>query len=182
MKKYTNLLPPREQKQVKLLRVQGQLLNFSFWLILSLLILIVSFFAAQVFLSSELELTNNQVSAKAGALANVEVTALRREVKLFNQDLANFQTLNLKRQNLSQVLIEFARALPPEVTLDSFGVNLGDYKVEVTGRALTRAAVLKLRKNLLASSYFTNVNFPLSNLEKPTNVAWKYRFYIRPEH
>ena len=32
-----------------------------------------------------------------------------------------------------------------------------------------------------AIDYFEKVNFPLANLEKPKDLNWRYRFFVKPE-
>lgn len=180
MKRLVNLLPPQEQKQIKLQEVQNQLLSFGIWLFLSFLVLAVLLFVGRFFLRTELRLVFDQVAAEARILSEIRKGGLRNEIEAFNHNLENFQLLQEKHENFSKILMELGRILPSDVTIDKLVINRNDKKIEISGRAGTRVSILKLRENILASPYFTNVNFPLANLERPTDVTWRYRFYFDP--
>jgi hypothetical protein len=181
MKKFVNLLPSDEQKEYKLQLIHTELWSFGFWLGLSFLILAVLIFAAQTFLQEELKISQQRVQTEQIAFNKLQEQGIQKAAGDFNLNLTNFRTLSARHQNLSPVLIEFARLLPAGLTVDSLTISRSSLKVEASGRASDRKSVLQLRQNLLASSYFNNVNFPLLNLEKRTDAVWKFRFYIRPE-
>lgn len=180
MKKFVNLLPPEEQKQLKLQELNRELLSFAFWLGLSFLVFIALLYAGRVFLRSELAATTQQVAAETTALTDLQEAGLPAEVEKFNLNLANFRTLTAKHETLAPVLLELAQLLPPDLTLSSLSLERKSRKVEIAGRAGSRKSVLILRRNLLTSPSFSNVNFPLSNLEKATDLPFSYRFYLKP--
>lgn len=181
MKKSINLLPPAEQKEIKLLEASREVRDFGIWLVVSLAALAALLFVTRIFLSAELASVAGQQAASAAALENLQGGALRQEIELFNKDLANFKKLEEHETSLAPVLREFGRLLPPDLTLDSLNITRADGKVEVSGRGGTRTSVLRLRQLLLDSEYFENVNFPLANLERAGDTPWKYRFYIKSQ-
>ena len=180
MKRNINLLPPDNQQQLKLARLNSEVLSFGIWLILSLLVFITVLFAAWIVTRSRLEGTTEQIAQQTKVLNELKQASVRREAEAYNQNLSNFQVLQKAHENWFLVLAELARRLPSDLVLDSFIMNRTNKKVEISGNAASRDSVLKFRQNLLASPYFTNVNFPLSNLEQPKNLVWKYKFYVKP--
>lgn len=181
MKKHINLLPPSEQKQNLLEATNQQLTSFGAWLVVSLISLVLILLTAQILLSTQLNGARATILTRNAELKNLEETFLQEDIKRLNTDLANFQTLRRQDLNWSGVFQEFARLLPRDVRLDKLSVSREKYLVVASGHAGTRDSVLALRRNLLDSEYFRNINFPLSNLEKPTDLDWSYQFYINQE-
>lgn len=181
MKKYINLLPPEEQQEIRLARINYQIQNFGSWLVLSIFVLLVFLVIARMFLISELEVVFQQVREAAHTLSDSEKTKIRAEVQGLNQDLKNANILQAANQSWSPILRELASILPADVTLDSLKITREEKKIEINGRAAKRDSVLQFRRNLIGSENFQNVNFPLMNIEKATDAPWKYRFYIKPK-
>lgn len=180
-KRYINLLPPEEQKHLQLEALNYTAASFGVWVLLSMICFIALIFTAQIVLNREIDDVNEQIAARHRELQNIKQPAVQKEIETLNRNLANLQTLLPAHQDWSPILVEFARLLPPDLTVDELLVTRADNKIEVSGHGATRESVLQLRLSLLSSPYFKNVNFPLSNLEKARNVAWKYRLYFNPE-
>lgn len=179
MKKNVNLLPPEEQEQIALEQSNFRIIKFGMWWVSSLLLLLVVLLASQFVLSQTAKSTDDQVAAQKLVLAAVERTAVLKQAESVNNTIANFQSLSAQDLRFSPFLIEFAKLLPVDVTIDTLIVSRSTKKVEVSGRAGTRESVLRLRENILGSKYFENVNFPLENLESARDVNWKYKFYLK---
>ena len=179
--KYINLLPPAEQQKNKVEDVSRQIQDFGIWIVLSLAVLAVVFFVAELFLRGQMQSAAENMAAATGSLNSIHSSSVKKEVEIFNKNLNNFQSLGKQHENWSRIFNELALALPVDVIVDSLVIDREGHKVEAAGHAGKRTSVLKLRQNILASEYFTNINFPLSNLEKAAGPAWKYRFYIKPE-
>ncbi len=181
MKKYINLLPPAEQKQFKLVKVRLLFLHFAWFLVGSVIVLCLLLLGADFWLRRELNDVTRQVETQSEALQKIKSSRLSEQAERLNLSLENFQILKSSRQSWSKIFMELASILPQNITLDNVAVNRSDKKIEISGRAGSRESVLALRRKILESAYFVNVNFPLSNLEKAQNVPFKYRFYYKPE-
>jgi len=178
MKRYINLLPPDEQKEITAAVAIARVSSFGFWLLVSVAVLAALLLAAGFTLTAQLRAANETVAASEDELAKFEQSQLREEVGVFNQDLRNFQTLAAGKTEYSEALREFASILPTELTLDRFAI-LEDGRVEVMGRGATRTSALRLRQNVLGSPHFEGINFPLKNLEKARDGEWNYRFSVK---
>ena len=180
-KRYINLLPPEEQKALKLEGLNYTVASFGVWVLLSLVFFIAFIFGAQIILNQEIDDLNEQVTARSSELQNIKQPAVQKEIEVLNRNLANLQTLLPSHEDWTPILVEFARLLPADLTVDSIVITREDSKMEAAGHGDTRESVLNLRNNLLESRYFKDVNFPLSNLERARNVNWEYRFCFNPE-
>lgn len=179
MKKLINLLPPEELKQRRLNEVGEEIRIFGFGIILTLALTAAVVAAGQFVLLDRHQAVTEILVTRQAELADLQKTKYRQQIDLLNASLANFAALEKLPDEWSNILQEFAKLVPQDLALDTFQVDLQTGKIEAAGRASSRASVLALRQNILASNYFGNVNFPLSNLEKDRDTAWKYRFYLK---
>jgi Tfp pilus assembly protein PilN len=180
LKKRINLLPPEEQRQNRLLEINYQVVRLGFTVTATILVLGLSLFGSSLYFETVLHETEAAIEANRQTLAKFQRTGIEGQILELNQAVANFNALSAAPTKWSQYLIELARLLPREVSLDTLKIDAATGRVDAAGLAQTRNSVLALRKNILGSSYFANINFPLANLEASTNVAWKYRFYLKP--
>lgn len=181
MKKSPNLLPPLEKTNLVWENYHSQLTKFGVYLIMSLLVTIaasgVGFFAVKHNLSANEKL----LGETQREFEQIQDTGLAEEIADINLNMVNYDTLSSAHVAWSPVLKEFARLVPPDVSITTLSIDRETLKVEITGKAALRESVLELRKSIIDSNYFHKINFPLFNLESPREVRWKYRFYIRPE-
>ncbi len=181
MKKSPNLLPPQEQATLRVARINERIFSFAVWLILSIIVLIVMLLVLEIFLQIERRDSAEQIAAETLELTRLQEEPMRGEAILFARNLDNFEILRDQEERWSKILVELSRILPKNVSLDSIKVSRGAWEVELTGHAATRDDVLQLRKNILASEYFEQVDFPLANIENELDVSWAYSFVINPE-
>lgn len=178
-KKFINLLPPEEQSEMRRQRLHNRVLNFGVWVMIVLVAATVGLWTMRFALQGDLDASSVALSAASQELQSLQNTPLREEVLALNRDLSNLDILQNKHQEWSLILRELAGLLPRDVTLDKVSITRNTRKLEIVGHALRRESVLQFRESLINSPYFTNVNFPLANLEKPQDLEWSYRLYFR---
>ncbi len=179
VKKRINLLPPGDQNQNRFSDINFQIVRLGSIVTATVLILILGLFVAQLFFENTLSQTEVEIEINKQILAHYQKAGLENEILELNETMSNFNSLLSSQPKWSPYLIELARILPTDVSIDSLKINAATRKVEAAGTSLTRDSVLQLRENILRSRYFENINFPLVNLEKPNNVSWKFRFYLK---
>ena len=178
-KKRINLLPPEEQKENHLRVTRLLIIRLGVLGIGSILVLTLILFSARLFLTTTLRQTEADIVANNKTLAGFAGAGLENEIATLNETITNFGSLEGAQKKWSPYLMELARLMPADVSLDSIVINRTSRKVELAGKAANRDSVLELRQNILSSAYFENINFPLYNLVTARNVAWKYRFYLK---
>ena len=181
MKKYVNLLPKEAQKEIRLERISSRLLNLLIWVLVSLVILVVLMIAARVYLNSELNRIDDRIVLQKEVVSQEENKALKKELTEFNAHLSNLVKLESSHAYWSEVLIELARLLPQDLAVDALTADRETRKMTIIGFAGTRDSVLQFRRNLISSQFFEDVNFPLSNLIRPTDVNFRYTFFVNAD-
>jgi len=160
-KRLVNLLPPSEQKSNTQVQINREIMNFGVWLVLSLVVVALVLFAAQITLSAQLSGARELIEIKNQELDNLEKAFLQDEVVFLNQDLENFEKIHSQSKAWSGAILEITRLMPQDMVLDSMTIESKDNRVEASGRAGSRDSVLAFRQSLLGSEYFEIVNFPL---------------------
>jgi Tfp pilus assembly protein PilN len=178
MKSYVNLLPKDEQREVVLERITAKLKNLFAWILLSLLVLAGFLLATRIYLGSELSRVSEQVNMQRQVVSQAENRELKQQLDGLNTHLSNLVLLDEQQAVWSEVLIELARLTPVDTSIDTIQADRESFVIRLTGFSLNRDSVLQFRRNLLASEYFSDVDFPLSNLIKPTDVNFHYSFYV----
>ncbi len=181
MKKFINLLPADAQRDIVVAKLHSQVLNLFVWIILSLIITAVFFLAARLYLHTQISRLSGDIERQRQVVSQDDNRQLKEELRRLNVQLANLVRLEEGQAQWSEILIELARLLPHDISLDSAVLDRTTREIRISGLARTRASVLLLHSNLLTSTVFTGVDFPYSNITMPTNVSFRYKFYVRPE-
>lgn len=179
MLSYVNLLPKEDQSETRIDKISNFVAIFFFWVVLSLLILSLLFLVAYVYLKSEYNQISTQIDLQRQVVSKNENVRIKKELNDLNIRLFNLVNLDKYHGNWSEVILKFSGLLPADVAIDSFSADRSTSRIQIIGVAKSRDSVLKLRENLLASDYFENVNFPLSNLIRPTEVSFRYTFFVK---
>jgi len=179
-KKRINLLPPEEQKHNTLLDINYQIVRLGLMITATILVLGAGLFVSSLFFENTLDRTESEIASYGLVLARFQKAGLEQEITELNESMANFNSLSRAPTVWSPYLAELARILPAPVSIDTLKIDAQTRQVESSGQAATRDSVLELRRNILKSPYFENINFPLANLQTPVDVPWKFRFYVKP--
>jgi len=178
MKRSLNLLPPQDQSNITLERITKRISNLFAWILISLLVVLVLLLGTKAYLAAQLSSVSDRVAMQQQIVSQEENKELKNRLDRLNSHLKNLVTFDAYQAEWSAALIEFAKVLPRNVSLDTFLADRTTGQIRITGFAKSRESVLELRENLLDSDYFTNVNFPLSNLIRPNDVNFHYTFYV----
>ena len=185
-----NLLPSAEKENIILNRKR----NIAIILWGLFLFLIICFIAALFFSRTYLNII---LSSQKAILADYEKQFGRPEIRQFeekirfiNGTIAKLNSFYEKENSLTEILEKVSKTIPPNLHINSFSVvtyvdkekdkEKGNnfLQVAVSGRSLTREALLELRQKLLQESYFTEVYFPLANWTKSENIDFSVSFKI----
>jgi Tfp pilus assembly protein PilN len=176
--KVINLLPQSEQKSIRQEKLFSSFRKFLLASAMTYALVIAGVVGWKFYLQSTLVGVDADIKKNQAFIDKQENDNIRKEAQKNNNTVTDYITLAKANPNWSNVLIELSRLVPSDVVLTSLAANTKTGKIELLGVGLTRDAVLKLRSNIAGSSTFKNINLPLENLQKPTNVVFSYAFYL----
>lgn len=172
-----NLLPPKEKEifvgQKKLRRI----LSFgtaSLFFIFVFLVLLGSVWLYLFVQFNSFEAISQAAYASPQSQAFLQ---FKKEVDEANSELKYYNQIQQGTKNYSAALEEMARLASDGIKFSSISIDTN--KVVTSGEAATRDNLVSFKDRLAASSYFVNLNAPLSNFLKQANINFSFSFGIK---
>jgi Tfp pilus assembly protein PilN len=128
---------------------------------------------------SRISSLKHEIEEKEERLQAFTQVEIRDRASELNHMLLVFERAEAVRILWSPILQEFASQVPTDVVISRFVVSQTTKQVSVSGLARTREDMLRFRENILSSTKFRDINFPLSNLSKPVDIPFRYTFYLK---
>ncbi len=179
--KLINLLPQENQKEVRLELAANIFLEFWIWVIATLLIFFIASLFAVFYLNSIIKATELSIYESQTILNSSDYKDLQVEISEINSHTKEIN--NIKNQHLywSKPLLILAELIPSDVQLSLVTINRETGRVDIAGQARNRDSVITIWSNVIKTSYFQNINFPLKNLEKANFSDFNFTFYVNKE-
>jgi Tfp pilus assembly protein PilN len=179
--KLINLLPKAEQRELKLQSFADQLTMFWICAIVSIVFFVALTYTAKIYLEGQMTETESQIAVEKQVLKSSDNELLKKQVETMNAQIAGIKNLQSQHYNWSAALMELARLIPPDMIIDTLDAERATGEIHIEGMSATRESVLLFWANMHKSEYFGDINFPLSNLNFPTNDPYEFTFYVVPE-
>lgn len=173
-----NLLPKTEQKEIRWESMSHQLMNFWIWVVVSLAVLFllgVLSLAQTKRLSSRTDADITKARESLNSSTNQE---LEKQVLALNTQISTINQIRSQHYEWSEALIALGNLIPSDMLVDILSLNRASGEVKITGVAGDRASVIKFWSDVHKTTYFKNINFPLSNLETAKNTPFTFTFFI----
>jgi Tfp pilus assembly protein PilN len=173
-----NLLPKSEQKALAQENLFTYFKRFVMFSAGSYVLLILILLGWRIYLNSTYSDLDGDIKRSQALIDRQDNDAARKQIQKYNNTSTDYLSLAAASPKWSKVLESFSRMVPSDVLITSINANTKTGKIDIAGVGLTRDAVLALRSNIAASQLFKNVNLPLENLQKPSNVVFNYSFFV----
>ena len=177
--KHVNLLPKTEQTELRFAFFSEKLLRFWIWAAVSLAIFFTLSFLSEFYLNGIMSSTQLSIVDNKVLLDSSDFRALQNEILVLNRDISEIANLQSRHYYWSKAFVEFANLVPADMQMDQVIFDSATGKIIISGQAKTRQSMLALWANVIKSEYFENINFPLTNLEKPENPDFTYTFFVK---
>lgn len=180
--KIINLLPRPKQQELRyeaLFRSVGIAAMLAAAVLLAGLVMQLG---ARVWLNHQKNVKEVQIEEIKRAIDKQENNEIKTKIRLINAQMNDFKTLADSTPEWSQVLLAFAHHVPNGVKINQFTADLATKKIVITGQSPTREMVIELYNNInQAKEEFKDINYPLENVAKPTDVTFHFTFYIQDQ-
>lgn len=181
MTKTINLMPEGQKKELELEFISQKVLAFWVLIISSLAVFIVLAFLTKFYLSSQIKANQGEIAVNNQQLSSADYKALHDQILSLNNQVAEIKNLGNYHYDWSQVGYQLSNIVTPDMQFNEVDINAATGEIDVAGQSKSRDAVLNFWANVIKSQYFTKINFPLTNLEKPDNVDFKFTFYVNKQ-
>jgi Tfp pilus assembly protein PilN len=179
MIKRTNLLPKDKLKE---LTYEHVLYSVTVAIVASVVILLLGLlvqFGVWFYLNKKMVSSDEEIGQLKISANKTEDAAIKEHINLVNAEIQDFTALSAATPQWSTVLAAFVKDVPQGIKISEFDADATKKQITITGYSPTRDAVIDLYNNLNADKeHFLNINYPLENVSKPTDVKFTYTFSI----
>lgn len=176
-----NLLPEKDLKRLKLMRLR-RLLVFRILLISAYGLLIVGvLWGAEILIQREADAVVEKVNVQKSEESAARFLVLQEKIQEFNRNLTQAARVQQDQVVLSPLLVEIALLTPAEVRLTDLQISQEENRGFVRGVALTRESLLVFEREMRSSDFFLEIESPLSNLTSKENVEFGLKFIFDQE-
>lgn len=177
--KHINLLPKHKQTELYYEDLYHSTLVAVILGVAVLLLGVVIQIFVMIYLGSKESRVSAEVETLKQQTDKTENAELKRQIRLINNQMSDFEQLAANSPRWSKVISAFAKLVPKGVKINTFKADSKTSKIEITGFSPTREAVIELYNNINTDkAHFKDINYPLENVSKPTNVQFNFAFYI----
>ena len=158
-----------------------QLTNFFLLVIVAIAIAVAASILAQVYLKQKTSTLAQRISSQKALLTSSDNRELERQVIDLNNEIKTIESLNQNHYAWSKTMTELARLLPSDMRVTTLSIDRETGKLAISGTADNRDSVLRFWMVAKKSSFIKEIDFPLSNLEKPTTASYNFSMNINLE-
>jgi len=171
-----NLLSPAEKKQLELANFIRLAISFGIWISVFLIVFILLLVSTYGSLAILLKDQNRLIEIRRADHKTQRLVEIEETIKKVNDQLID---INLKQKELvvwTPALGELSEITLNGIYLDNFAYQASLNRINITGLANTRDTLLFFQEQLEDSPYFIEIEAPLSNLIKQTNIDFSFSF------
>jgi len=174
-----NLLPLKAKLEIETLKRRKTIwfygilacaLSFGFLIIL---------YGMNQYIQDQLKATENVISVEEGSAVAKESKWIESSMAEMNKHLSVIEDILKKPVIQLTVLDELAKIKPAGVFYRNMKISIISKKVSIAGYAKTRSDVLVIKESLQASSIFSSVESPFSNLLQTSDVEFSFNLVIK---
>jgi type IV pilus assembly protein PilN len=173
-----NLLPPQDKKELELADLNRLtvclVVYLAIFLIIFISLLLTTFFSLSILLKAQDELIEiRKQDTRIQRLITIE-----EKIKQANQQLSQVYQKQKGLITWTPVFEEIAKITPQGIYLTNFSFQATNNQINLNGWANKREELLSFQKSLEESSHFIEIEAPLSNLLKQTDI--NFSFTLKP--
>lgn len=172
-----NLLPPQEKYLLAQGRLQRLLLFYGIAIMGALLIFMVLLGTIWLYVDLQYKTIANELNSVQASLNGLDLKTQGDEVTTLNAQLQKISSIQKNQNKYSELLPALANLVTDGIRLDSLSFDPGG-KVALNGYAQKREQIIAFKDSLEKSGLFVNIENPLSNLVKETDINFVFNFQV----
>ena len=171
-----NLLPPGEKKELEIMHLNQilvfLLIRIFFIMIIFIILLTSAYFSLFILLNMQEKL----VQAEKDDSSFQKIVEIEEEINGTNKLLKKISGKQKELKPIAPLMKEISEIVPERIYLTYFSYQKEDSLITINGRSETREDLLVMENDLNESEYFEDVDLPLSNLIRQTDLDFKITF------
>lgn len=184
-----NLLPSKEKRNLYLKKVNWLLRIYAGQFLIALFIFALLLGLIWFFLSSQIKIVDKELGSYEVGVKKEALLELNQKIAKANLQISAVEQLQKEHQYYSLLLEEIITLIPAGARLENINIQKqaatkkepAKNKIALTGYAPVRNNVLQIKEGLEKSIYFTDIESPLSNFVKATDINFNFSGIIKEE-
>ena len=173
---HLNLLLDEDKKQIRHLRLFNFLENLLA-LILLFICLITSITLATAYILNNVFYPSATSLVRTISIGN---QSFDQQIKQVNQKISAIQDVQKNNLNWLLTITSFIELVPDNVHITNLFIDQNNQRVNIYGTAKTRNELLAFKNNLTNSNVVIDLQSPLSNLLKQTDINFQFIAKLNP--
>jgi hypothetical protein len=180
--KIINLLPRDRQQELRYEKMYRSMVRFAELSAITFVVVFALQFMTRLYLGQQARVLNTEIEQAQRSSNKQENATLKQRIKTINTEIGDYNLLAMGTPAWSRVLAAFAAQMPEGMTLDTFKADLVKKKIDVHGISPSRELVIQLYNNISRDDKeFFNIDYPLENVQRATEVPFHFTFFIKDE-
>lgn len=182
-----NLLPPDEKRGLYFQRISRLLWFYGGQILIAFFIFVLLSWLVWFFLNSQAKIIETELSSYEAGIKKEALTELNKKITEANAQIEAIDKIQATHQYFSLIFTEIAGLIPEEAYLESINIQkqpatekeIAKTKIILSGYAPLRDNVIQIKKNLEKSIYFEELESPMSNFVKATDINFTFSAVIK---
>lgn len=174
-----NLIPPYRKEEIEKSRKLKLAWKFESGSFFILLIFLATVFSFNYVLDANLKLLSRYLEIKNRGEQFQEIIRLRDFFKKANANVAEAEKLEKDQLYWSRLFLKLSELSPAGIEVKKVAAR--NYLVNLSGRANTRENLIAFKEKIEKNECFSEINFPLSNLETKEGADFLMSFKVKKE-
>ena len=162
-----NLIPPKIKKQRKAENILDRILSYFGIYLAFFCFLFVTLYISETYIRNSIATTNKQIEEENRKIAEFKDT--EESIKQINSKLKKIDSIENEKIYWSLLIDSIAKSSPENVQIKSITTSSESNTISISGYAVNRREIAKIKDKMEDSKYFKNVNFSTSNYDEAKN-------------
>jgi len=170
----TNLLPPQAKNELYEEEMKNLIIILGSLILIFLFSLTLILFGVKNYILEQANSEKITVDLEKKKLEDSEIQNLRTKIISINKTLSQLNFFYQNQVKLTEIFNKISDILPSQMYLTNFSYQKETNLVSLSGFSPTQEILLNFKKNL--NKEFSEVNFPLQNWIKSTDIDFQVTF------
>ncbi len=170
-----NLLSPSQKEALRMRVIYAMLERLMVTLVF------FAFLSGVLLILAKIQLSKNLADIESRQILTAEYLTVNDDVKALDQQIARVETLQRMAISPSALVRDIAERTPEGIAIASLGFDVTNSKLDLTGIAAKREDLLAYEGLLRKSPFIKQLDSPISNLLRKTDVNFQFAIQLNVE-
>jgi Tfp pilus assembly protein PilN len=173
----TNLLPPKNRNEIFEEKIKNLIIIFGILISIFFLSFSLILFGIEKYISEKVNLEKNKIDFEKKKFEESEIKDLKAKITSLNKSISQLNSFYQEQSKLVEIFDKISEISPPQIYLTNFSFQKEKNLISLSGFSPTQEILSQFQKNL--EEEFLNVDFPLQNWLKSTDIDFYCNFKIK---